>query len=66
MTMQRRVSPGKCGDCRHYLPSEQAVQRAWLAGYGYCKAAPDIDKRARFFATTKLCWLTPAKFEALQ
>ena len=52
-----------CGDCRHYLPSEQAGQRAWIAGYGYCKAAPTVEARAQFFTGGKSCWLTPAHFE---
>lgn len=53
-----------CRDCLHYLPSSEANQRAWLAGYGYCKSAPTVEQRARFFNDAGLCWLAPIRFEA--
>ncbi len=53
-----------CRDCHHYLPSANANQRAWLDGYGYCKAAPSVEQRARFFNDAGACWLVPVRFEA--
>jgi hypothetical protein len=52
-----------CRDCIHFLTSAHANQRAVLAGYGYCKAAPDIILRARFFHEQSNCWLVPQRFQ---
>lgn len=53
-----------CHDCIHFLTSAQANQRAALAGFGYCKAAPSIELRARFFRDDTRCWLTPVRYAA--
>ena len=53
-----------CRDCHHYLDSAEANKpRAGLDGYGYCKAAPSIELRARFFHESSACWLTPVLFK---
>ncbi|MFN4325216.1 MAG: hypothetical protein ACK4FP_04950 [Azonexus sp.] len=53
-----------CRDCLHYLSSDEANKpRSGLAGYGYCKAAPSIELRARFFHETSACWLSPIQFK---
>jgi hypothetical protein len=54
-----------CRDCQHYLSSEEANKpRAGLAGYGYCKAAPGLELRARFFdEMTDRCWLPANQFK---
>lgn len=48
-----------CLNCTHYQSSEDAHKpRAGLDGYGYCKAAPSIELRARIFTDrTPKCWL---------
>lgn len=51
-----------CRDCLHYLPSSEAIQRAVLDGYGYCKVAPTPELRARFFAADGACWLVPNRY----
>jgi len=53
-----------CRDCLHYLSSEEANKpRAGLLGYGYCKAAPTVELRSRFFPETSVCWLSPIQFK---
>lgn len=53
-----------CRDCQHYLSSEEANKpRSGLVGYGYCKAAPSVELRARFFHETQSCWLSPVQFK---
>lgn len=56
-----------CQACRHYLPSEEANKpRSGLVGYGYCKAAPSLELRARLFPeSTARCWLADDRFKAL-
>lgn len=53
-----------CRDCTHFLPSEKAnAPRPGLLGYGYCKAAPTVEQRARFFHDSQAkCWLTVSAF----
>ncbi len=51
-----------CRDCLHFLPSEKANQRAFLEGFGYCNAAPDLLLRARFFRDDAACWLPEPRF----
>jgi|APTNR8051073442_1049403.scaffolds.fasta_scaffold02659_13 hypothetical protein len=51
-----------CRDCLHFLPSEKANQRAFLEGYGYCKAGETPLLRARFFADSRDCWLDPQRY----
>lgn len=55
-----------CQACLHYLPSVAATNpRSGLVGYGYCKAAPSLELRARFFpASTARCWLAVDRFVA--
>jgi hypothetical protein len=53
-----------CRTCLHFLTSERAAQRAVLDGYGYCKAAPTIELRARFFRDDRDCWLADPRYEA--
>jgi|GEM_PF-2345506 hypothetical protein len=55
-----------CQACRHYLSSEEANKpRSGLLGYGYCKAAPSLELRARLFPdTTAVCWLDKKQFMA--
>jgi hypothetical protein len=53
-----------CHDCRHFIPSAVANKPRWgLDGYGYCKAAPSIELRARFFADSGVCWLVPNRYQ---
>lgn len=52
-----------CRDCTHFLDSFTANAPRWgLTDYGYCKAAPDTELRARLFHGTSECWLKPVKF----
>lgn len=55
-----------CQACLHYLPSVHDSNRAaGLVGYGYCKAAPSLELRARFFPeSTARCWLADDRFKA--
>ena len=53
-----------CETCVHYLPSQEAGQRAWLEGYGYCKAGTTREERCSFFAASSACWLTPPRYKA--
>lgn len=57
-----------CLTCAHYQSSEDANKpRAGLAGYGYCKAAPSIELRARIFTDgTPRCWLTDDRYAPLR
>jgi hypothetical protein len=53
-----------CQDCRHFLTSEKAAQRAVLPGFGYCQADPSPMLRARFFrGDVNVCWQTPPRYE---
>ena len=51
-----------CQICTHFESSEKAAQRAVLEGFGYCKAAPTLELRARFFRADSECWLVPMRF----
>lgn len=58
-----------CRDCLHFLPSTKASAppRPGLPGYGYCKAAPDVILRARFFHESQAsCWLSPQSFKEVR
>ena len=52
-----------CKNCVHFLTSAQAAQRAVLDGYGYCKAAPTPELRARFFSDGGNCWLEHNRYQ---
>ena len=53
-----------CRDCQHYLPSAEAYKpRPGLEGYGFCKAAPTLERQARFFHESSACWLTPPRYQ---
>lgn len=56
-----------CRDCQNYLPSDKAsAPRPGLLGYGYCKAAPSVHLRARFFhESAHPCWLALSRFERM-
>lgn len=58
-----QTSHHTCLACRHYLPSAEAGQRAYINGYGYCKAGPTRHERSMFFNAANPCWLKPARFE---
>ncbi|MFA9948738.1 hypothetical protein [Dentiradicibacter hellwigii] len=49
----------RCGTCRHYDAST-------LAGYGYCRVAPDCEARARLWRNDTPCTLTHAHHDAAQ
>lgn len=52
-----------CATCIHFETSAKANQRAVLEGFGYCKAAPSPETRARFFrGDTADCWLTASAY----
>lgn len=59
------LRPMLCRDCVHFLPSMKAyAPRPGLLGYGYCKAAPTVLLRARFFHESQpTCWIKPPAFE---
>lgn len=57
-------SPATCLTCTHYLPSSDAGQRAYMDGYGYCKAGPTRHERSLFFNAAQPCWLKPARYQA--
>lgn len=48
-----------CRSCTHYDPST-------LPRYGFCKAAPTLEERARFFHGVGACWLSPVRFQERQ
>mgnify|MGYP000942101579 CR=1 FL=1 len=54
-----------CRQCQHYHDSTDANKPRWgLVGYGYCKAAPSPELRARFFPdTTAPCWLDANQYK---
>ena len=53
-----------CHACTHYQTTAEALKpRPGLDGYGYCKAAPTIEQRARMFHENSPCWLTPPAFK---
>lgn len=52
-----------CRLCHHFVASENAHQRAFLEGWGYCNAAPDLMGRAQFFPGTRECWLQPPRYQ---
>lgn len=56
-----------CQACLYYLSSEEANKpRSGLVGYGYCKAAPSLELRARLFPdATAVCWLDTKQFKPL-
>jgi hypothetical protein len=51
-----------CRDCIHYEKSGDERRRG-LDGYGYCKASPSLEGRARFFSDDGPCWLVPNRYE---
>jgi len=57
-----------CRNCQHFLSSDEASKpRSGLAGYGYCKAAPEAIDRARFFSDSQdPCWLATDQFKELR
>jgi hypothetical protein len=53
-----------CRDCQHFSSSiETNRQRPGLVGYGYCRAAPTVTLRARFFHDSQSpCWLAESRY----
>ena len=58
----REDSGMTCQSCFYFESSEKAAQRAVLEGSGYCKVAPTLEQRARFFRADSECWLVPMRF----
>lgn len=52
-----------CLDCKHFLQSRDAGQRAYIDDYGYCKAGKTPEERAMFFPGAQPCWIRPERFE---
>jgi hypothetical protein len=53
-----------CRDCLHYLDSVKSNAPRWgLDDYGYCKAAPSLELRARIFHEKTKCWIDPQRFQ---
>ncbi|MDR2188919.1 MAG: hypothetical protein LBE62_12915 [Azonexus sp.] len=63
MRRKNLAAASVCADCRFFLPSEKANQRAVLEGFGYCHAENDPMIRARFFRSARSCWQVPLRFE---
>ncbi len=53
-----------CRDCANYLDSVTSNKPRWgLDDYGYCRAAPSIELRARIFHEATKCWLVPVAYK---